>query len=78
MEGYWQLQNDPAFRTPVPLERHWGNEWYRYSVIDNGTNLSLQVLGQGYAQNRRRSVRLLLTRPGLSSAYTISSWNEEY
>ena len=80
MEGYWYLVADPTCR--VNQERHWGNTWYRFSIIDStpldpNDDLSLEVLGEGFAGNQQRSVRLVLTRPALNTTYTIDTWQED-
>ncbi len=78
LEGFWYLVNDPTCR--MNQERHWGNTWYRFTIIDltPGTDdYDLEVLGEGYTGNQQRKVRLVLHRPDLSSDFTISLWSED-
>lgn len=81
MEGYWSLVADPAFRTTDPLARHWGNSWYRFSIIDDTPldtdDLNLEVLGEGFTGSQQRRVILQLTRLALNSSFTIRSWKED-
>ncbi|HHZ19632.1 MAG TPA: hypothetical protein GX391_03830 [Firmicutes bacterium] len=78
MEGYWQLTQDPTFRGT--RERYWSDGWYRYTIVDTtpGTNdLTLEVIGDGFAGNQQKRVRLTLRRANLNETFTITGWNEE-
>lgn len=80
LEGYWRLVSDPSYR--LSGEKHWSDGWYRYTIIDptpliSDDDLSLEVLGEGFAGREQRRVRLILARPDLYSGFVISSWRED-
>ncbi len=80
LEGYWHLTISPAYRDS--REKHWGDGWYRYTIIDptplvSDDDLSLEVLGEGFSGGEERRVRLTLHRPDLNSSFVISSWRED-
>lgn len=80
LEGYWQITNTPSYRGSQ--ERYWSEGWYRFTIIDptpliTDDDLSLEVLGEGFIGNRKRRIRLRLTRPNLNGVFSISSWRED-
>jgi type II secretory pathway pseudopilin PulG len=77
MEGYWYLVADPAYRV-INQERLWSTDKYSFSIIDSAhDDMHLEVLGAGFVGNQQRSVRLTLSRPDVSSTYSIDTWQED-
>lgn len=81
MEGYWYLAADPNCR--ISQERNWDSEKYSFSIIDDSPeddpsgDLSIEIVGIGYAGNEQRRVRLVLNRPDQYTTYTMNSWQED-
>lgn len=83
MEGFWQLTRNPDFRGTQ--ERHWGGEWYQYSIVDSSpgalNDLTLDIIGRGYVQGtgsqRTLAVRLHLSRTNTATVFKIDSEIQE-
>lgn len=78
LEGIWQLQNDPSYRTTQ--KRYWTDGHYQYSIEDETPatvdDLDLAVVGEGFVNDQTRKIRVKLHRDDTDTQYAIVYWQQ--